>query len=214
MLYNYRALYVNFLVNVIGDTELLSCSQDGTIMKYSIVNSPFLVGNKQMRLDRIEAIVEGLNVPRKHLPLEAYRHPQALSLIVHPIKKDVYMISTEEGTLHRCSTYYPHQHIGVSQVHDGPCLNMEFSPWSTKIFLTCGADWCIRLWIEDIFEPVMKLSNGLGPVQFATWSPLHSTIIASTTKDAVEIWDIRRNILKPVSVHTFKSGLSPLTICK
>lgn len=125
------------------EEELLTASEDGLVMKYSIVTGPYLLGFRQIKLDRVEGSVEGLIVFRKDGLLEADRHPQALTLSIHPLKSDIFFVGTDEGCIHKCSTFYPHQYSGIMQVHRGSVSGMEFSPWSPKIFLTCGSDWYI-----------------------------------------------------------------------
>lgn len=88
---------------------------------------------------------------------------------------------------------------------------MEFSPFSPKIFLTYGTDWYIRIWIEGITQPIIELLSGFEPIQSAHWCPNNSTIIACTTKSKLNIWNIRKSILKPASTQVFES---PLTICR
>lgn len=184
--------------------HILTASQDGRIMKYTMASGPHLVGYRQLRLDRVEGVVEALSIEHKKTFIEADRHPQALCLQIHPLNPDVYFVGTDEGCVHVCSTNYPHQHTGVLQVHNGGGVyTIHFSPFSPKIFLTCGSDWFIRIWIEDIFEPILELSDGFGAIHNAFWSPIHSTIIASCTQDSVQIWDLRRKNLKPASVRTF-----------
>lgn len=191
----------------------MTCSQDGRIMKYSIGSGPHLIGYTQLRLTRVEGVVEALKIEHKKSFIEANRHPQALCLQLHPVNSDVFMVGTDEGCLSICSINYPHQHSGIIQVHNGGVYSIDFSPFSPKIFLTCGSDWVIRIWIEDIFEPVIELSDGFLYLHCALWSPIHSTIIASCTHNAVQIWDLRRKNLKPASVHRFNNE-KPLTIIR
>jgi len=61
--------------------------------------------------------------------------------VLDPVQSDIYYVLTDEGTLYKCSTNYPLQHLELRQVHDGPAACMEFSPWSPKMYLTCGSDW-------------------------------------------------------------------------
>lgn len=134
-------------------------------MKYTLASGPNLIGYRQLRLNRVEGIVEALSIEHNKTFIEADRHPQALCLQKHPVNPDVYFVGTDEGCVHVCSTNYPHQHTGVLQVHNGSVMSIEFSPFSSKIFLTCGSDWYIRIWIEDIFEPILELSDGFGALQ-------------------------------------------------
>lgn len=172
-------------------------------MKYTLGTGPYLVGYNQLRLTRVEGVVEALKIEHKKTFIEANRHPQALCLQLHPVNSDMFLVGTDEGCLSICSTNYPYQHLGVIQVHSAGVNSIDFSPFSPKIFLTCGSDWMIRIWIEDIFEPILELSDGFLYLQSAHFSPIHSTIIASLTQNAVQIWDLRRKNLKPASVHTF-----------
>ncbi|XP_058832485.1 dynein axonemal intermediate chain 4 [Topomyia yanbarensis] len=194
--------------------EILTASQDGTIMKYTLNIGQFLIGYRQLRLDRVEGETEGIKVDKKRDYLEADRHPQALSLKIHPIRKDIYFIGTDEGCVHKCSINYPYQHSGVMQMHSGGVFCIEYSPWSPKIFLTCGGDWCIRIWIEEITEPIITLTTGFGPIHAAYWSPVNSTIIVSVTKNSVQLWDLKRRMLKPASSTAFGDSTTSLTIVK
>lgn len=121
--------------------ELLTVSEDGLVMKYTMANGPYLIGFRQIKLDRVEGSVEGLQIPKRTDMLQANRNPQAIILQIHPLKSDTFFVGTDEGCLHKCSTFYPHQYSGIMQVHRGSVTAMEFSPWSPKIFLTCGSDW-------------------------------------------------------------------------
>lgn len=192
---------------------IITGSQDGRVMKYEIASGPYLVGYRQLRLDRVEGFVEALHVAeRKKSFIEADRHPQILCLQKHPLNHDIYIVGTDEGCIHICSINFPHQHIGIYQVHSSGVYCVDFSPFSPKIFLTAGSDWTIRIWIEDILEPIMELSDGFSAIHTAYWSPIHSTIIASCTQDSVQIWDLRRKNLKPASVKTFERAR--LTVIK
>uniref|UniRef100_A0A336L7K3 Dynein axonemal intermediate chain 4 n=1 Tax=Culicoides sonorensis TaxID=179676 RepID=A0A336L7K3_CULSO len=201
-------------VDTTDDKEvILAAMLDGTIMKYTMITGVHLLGQIQMTLDRVEGVVEGLAIAKKKTFLEADRHPQALCLKMHPSRKEAYFVGTDEGCLHRCSIYFSHQHTGVMQAHQGGIYAIEYSPWSPKIFLTCGADWKLRIWVENIFEPILELSHHQEPFQCAMWSPIHSTILATCTRNSVQLWDLRRKNMKPASEHSFDST-STLTIIK
>lgn len=188
-------------------------SEDGLIIKYTLTDYPFLLGFRQIKLDKVEGILEGISVTKSEKKfLQAYRPPQALTLQIHPIKPEMYYVGTNEGCIHKCSTYCPQQHFGIVQVHSDSVTSIEFSPVCSKTFLTSGSDGKIRIWIEDIYEPVIELKCGFEAIHSAVWCPTNSTIIVSNTRTTVQIWNIRLNISKPASVHTISQ--SPLTICQ
>lgn len=59
----------------------------------------------------------------------------------------------------------------------------------------------VRIWIEDIEEPIIELRSGFEPIKCASWCPANSTIIACTTASSLNIWDIKTNCLIPAAVH-------------
>ncbi|XP_022231869.2 dynein intermediate chain 4, axonemal [Drosophila obscura] len=187
----------------------LSLSQDGSVTRFRIIKSPFLLGFNQMTLERVEGHPEGIMVPiPPQLTCESNRHPQGLSLTTHPVHKDIYYVLTDEGCIHKCSINYQHQYLEVLKCHDGGVNVMEFCPWSPKLFLTCGNDWYVRVWIDGITRPLMELMDEMTPVHWANWSPTHSTIIVSVNRETANVWDIRRNILKPMARHEMDSSFN------
>lgn len=197
------------------EEELLTVAQDGLVMKYTISpNGPWLLGLQQNRLDRIVGDVEGLRVPNAmKLPIEANRHPQAFVLQVDPIKPDSFYVGTDEGCVHKCSTFYPQQYLGIMRVANGTVDMMEYSPWSPKIFMTCGSDWKVRVWVDDVFEPVLELGGVYEAVRWAAWSPVNSCILVSLTRSEVQLWNIRKNVIKPASQTMWRAGNVALTKC-
>lgn len=59
----------------------------------------------------------------------------------------------------------------------------------------------IRIWIEDIDEPIIELRSGFEPIKCASWCPTNSTIIACTTASSLNIWDLKTNCLLPAAIH-------------
>lgn len=80
----------------------------------------------------------------------------------------------------------------------------------------------IRVWVENIHEPIIELCDGFEQINCATWSPTCSTLIACTTSNKMRLWDLRTNCLTPVATHLFNdsiygidsSKVANLTICK
>ncbi|KAH8234939.1 hypothetical protein KR032_005871, partial [Drosophila birchii] len=187
----------------------LSLSQDGSVTRFRIIKSPFLLGFTQMVLERVEGHPEGILVhPHSRIRCESNRHPQGLSITTHPVDKDIYYVLTDEGCIHKCSINYQHQYLEVLRCHDGGVTVMEFSPWSPKLFLTCGNDWFVRVWIDGITRPLLELQDDMTPVHWAKWSPTHSTIIVSVNRETASMWDFRRNLLRPMSKHKMDSSFN------
>ncbi|XP_013103864.2 dynein axonemal intermediate chain 4-like, partial [Stomoxys calcitrans] len=191
----------------------LSLSQDGTVTRFHIIRGPHLLGFTQMVLDRIEGKSEGLAVSVNNaLSAEANARPHCMSLTKHPLHADIYYILTDEGCIHKCATSNQMNCLEVLKTHKASVNCMDFSPWSPKLFLTCGNDWYIRIWLEGIFKPVLTLHNMYGPYQWAGWSRTHSTIIVALNRKQCEIWDLRRSSLKPMAIHTLQSSYNTMAL--
>lgn len=203
-------------LHLADDQLLLATSLDGYVTKYTLRNSPHIIGAQLMHVQRIEGTIEGLPADLTTLPkLQANRHAQLLTLQLDPMQRQMYYIGTDEGCLRKCSIYYPNQNQHLFQVHKYAVTSIEFSPWSPHIFLTSASDWYIRIWIDGILEPIVELTSGLDPVQSAHWSPDNSTIIAATKRTKLEIWDLTSNLLAPISTHdVVESSNATLTLCE
>ena len=115
------------------------------------------------------------------------RHPGVLILRIHPENRKNYVVGTEEGCVLQCSTAQPNLHFNSFFAHNGPCYSIEYSPFCSKLLLTCGADWRIRIWAEGLENPLMEFGTGMTTVSAATWSPKNSTVFASATFNEVHI---------------------------
>ncbi|CAL7947636.1 unnamed protein product [Xylocopa violacea] len=180
--------------------QIYTCNQDGYVFCYRYVED--FTSSIIMRIFRIEGTLAGVDrtVQCNLYDIFINRSPGALVLRNHPTLSTIYYIGSDEGCLYKCSTNYLYQHIDSFLAHDGPIYSMMFSPFCSKIFLTCGADWCIRIWVEGLTEPLITLSTVMACVRYAAWSPIHSTIIVSIVNNEICIWDIRRKTHKPASV--------------
>ncbi|KAI9589274.1 hypothetical protein GQX74_007443 [Glossina fuscipes] len=145
---------------------LLALSQDGSVTKFNIINSPYLAGFKQTVLECVEGTPEGLNFTvTPELERQTIRRPQGLSLTKHPLQQDIFYILTDEGCLHKCSTNYQNQYLELLKTHDGA---------------------------------------------WANWSRTHSTVLLGINRKQVEIWDIRRSVLKPMSATFLENSFNTL----
>ncbi|KAF5298180.1 hypothetical protein FQA39_LY02604 [Lamprigera yunnana] len=185
------------------DTEqIITSCQDGRISYYRNQDTIDLMYEQIMRISRPEGKVKGIETLRQcHIPgIPVNRYAAALVICQHPVDGNIYLVGTNEGTIHRCSRNYHHQHLDLFLAHYGPLYEIKFSPFCNKIFLTCGEDWCIRIWADGITEPLFELIKEMQSIQSVDWSPTHPTIIAHVSGCNIYIWDIQRKIYHPQSI--------------
>lgn len=166
---------------------LLSCDKHGRVFRYKKTN--FFLSKKIMSMGRPYGTIQGVEQSKKCYARKTLlnRHPSAEVMVAHPSDPLIYLVGTAEGFVYICSINHRHEHLDVFVAHDGPIYNIQFNPFCDKIFLTCGADYSIRIWAEGIFEPLVTLESGMSAIQHALWDPLHSTIIVSITGIYVEV---------------------------
>ncbi|XP_017781911.1 PREDICTED: WD repeat-containing protein 78-like [Nicrophorus vespilloides] len=178
-----------------GQEFLAATCQDGKIFKFCInLQNVFMLHSHMMKITIAEGKLKGIETLRKCttkiIPLA--RHSPALIYSPHPVDPNIYYIGTGEGVVHTCSKNYFHQHLDLFLAHDGPMYNIVHSPFCNKLFLTCGDDWAIRLWADTISEPLFEIKKKMAGVQGVSWSPSHSTIIASISGSEIFVWDLQR----------------------
>ncbi|XP_066596829.1 dynein axonemal intermediate chain 4-like isoform X1 [Prorops nasuta] len=184
--------------------QLYTSNQNGGV--YHFRGGEDFLATEIMRIKRVEGKIPGINriEPCKRQDVPICVNPGAVLLCKHP-KSNFYFVASDEGCIHRCSTNYLHHHIDSFLAHDGLLYSMEFSPFCPKIFLTCGADWCTRIWADGLTEPLINLSTVMACVRCATWSPTDPAIIATIANNEISIWDLRRKVYEPVSVTKSQS---------
>ena len=122
-----------------------------------------------------------------------------------------YLAGTEDGHIHKCSCSYSEQHLESFFGHSGPVYKLRWSPFAPNIFLSCSADWTIKLWDQESPNAVFTFSSTTDYVADIAWSPNNSTVFASVTGDGrIDVWDISINTLDPLT--SFATGLRLSTV--
>ncbi|KAG8311553.1 WD repeat-containing protein 78 [Homalodisca vitripennis] len=178
---------------------LMTCTKSGKLYNYR--KTKFMMSKQMMSMGRPHGRIQGVHQMRRCFATKtpSCRNPSAEVIVLHPADPMLYLVGTSEGCVYLCSVNHRHDHVEVFLAHDGPIYNIQFNPFCSKVFLTCGADWCIRIWAEGIYDPLVTLESGMISVQSALWSPLHSTVVVSITGAYVEMWDLRRKTVAPKS---------------
>ncbi len=84
-----------------------------------------------------------------------------------------YLACTEEGYIHKCSCSYNEQFLETYTGHNarlmavkmynmvltsiyiqGPVYRVTWSPFVPTLFLSCSADWSVKLWSQDSTTPL------------------------------------------------------------
>ncbi|KAJ8722440.1 hypothetical protein PYW07_003620 [Mythimna separata] len=160
------------------DEYVIATCQDGRIRRLQSTKTHEFISSPLMRVSTVEGKLKGLEIAKSCLKVDVpiTRYPAVLCMIWHPNIEHIYLVGTDEGCVHRCSTHYLNQHMDVFRAHAGPVTDMCVSPFMDYLIATCGADHAIRLWIEGMDGVIMTLVCS-GAVNGISFCPINSTIL-------------------------------------
>jgi WD40 repeat protein len=120
--------------------------------------------------------------------------------------------------VHKCSCSYNEQTMHDYVGHEGPVYAIRWSPFVPGVFVTCSADWTLRIWREDQEEAVRVVTTGSHTIADCAWSPRASTMLVTVDDTGLSVWDFAVEELDPVVIVPCPNGakgtvvtLSPAT---
>ncbi|VDI73906.1 Hypothetical predicted protein [Mytilus galloprovincialis] len=99
-----------------------------------------------------------------------------------------------------------------NKLNPGPVYRVKWSPDDPDVFLSCSADWSVRLWHQERFSPVLTFLSSTKPVYDVAWSPKSATVFACVTENSVEVWDLNMSTLDPLIKSNPTSGAKQTTV--
>eukprot|EP00762_Andalucia_godoyi_P000489 ANDGO_03107.mRNA.1 ciliary len=183
-----------------SDGLFVSVSSDGRVAQWATKKG--LECQDLMRLKRISG---GAAAQRKGaIKSDAFisRHAGGLSLSFLPTDSNIYLASTEDGDIFKCSCSYSEQYLEHFSSHAAPAFRARFNPKNPSYFASVSGDWTIGIWHTDHpSAPIISTTNNEkdGFVDVA-WHPILECVLATVTqKGRVDIWNLATSIIDPVS---------------
>lgn len=96
----------------------------------------------------------------------------------NPFAPHLFLVGTEEGRIHKCSKAYTGQYLQTYEGHSMAVYAVKWSPFHERVFLSCSADWTVKLWDHLCPRAVaaFDLETSVGDV---AWAPYSSTVFAA-----------------------------------
>ncbi|KAL4609485.1 dynein intermediate chain 1, axonemal-like [Arapaima gigas] len=188
--------------NMDNNHNFFSVSSDGCVVSWTLVKNE-LVFTDVVSMGR--AITEGLDGPQ--LPNPAC----GTSFDFHKQIDFMFLVGTEEGKIYKCSKNYSSQFL---ETYDGHHMAVDAVRWNhfhTKVFISCSADWTIKIWDHTIRTPMFTfdLNSAVGDV---AWSPYSSTVFAAVTADGkVHVFDLNINKYEAICQQSVVAKKTKLT---
>lgn len=104
-----------------------------------------------------------------------------------------FVVGTEEGHIQLCSVMHRGHYIQSYEGHTMGVYTVSWNPYHEKIFASCSADWTIKIWHYQMFNPliIFDMQNAVGDL---AWSPWCSTIFAAVTVSGdMKFFDLNLN---------------------
>ncbi|VUZ41390.1 unnamed protein product [Hymenolepis diminuta] len=184
-----------------GNTEsLISLSMDGRVTEWFTLKG--FDSTDLMILKRPKLQVSGNASKKKSAEALIVRHAVGTTLCFNNVDKNLYLVGIENGQIHKCSCSYSEQYLYTYNGHTSSVYSLKYSPFIPEVFLSCSADWTVRLWHEERLESYHTMATHSSAVNDVAWSHNHGAVFACTNEGNVELWDLERSLLDPVHVES------------
>lgn len=110
-----------------------------------------------------------------------------------PHLPNLFLVGTEEGYIHLCSTSYSGQYQKTYKDHYLAVYSVKWNTFHKNVFLSCSADWTVKMWLLDLHRPIISYDLGhmVGDI---AWAPYSSTVFAAVTNDSkLYVYDLDQN---------------------
>ena len=170
-----------------GNVSFLSLASDGIMMQWTLTSN-------ELQVEKIMAfkmLADDNDMDQTEIVGQA-----GTSCFAFSHNSDtLFVVGTEEGDIYKCSTAYSTEYLMSYSGHDMNVYMVQYNFFHPNCFLSCSADWTVKLWDHNKPEPVMSwdLNNAVCDV---AWAPFSSTVFAAVTADAkVHVFDLNENKL-------------------
>lgn len=181
-----------FWTNSKVDLSFYSISTDGRITSW-------VLGKKQLISKDVMRLNTGVCTSD---PESTILHELGGMSFDYSAHHDKAVVGTQEGNLMLCTMTHNGQCVERYEGHCMAIYTTRWSPFHPDIFITCSADWTVRLWMKGSTSPLMVFDLG-DTVGDVAWSPYSSTVFAAVTAGGkVYVYDLMRNKTEPLCAQT------------
>ena len=178
-----------------GNMNFFSVSSDGRVVSWTIIKSELLF-TEIVTLAIEQTVGEG--------PDSAVVATLGCGTCFDFNKQQdhIFLVCTEEGKVHKCSKAYINQFLDTYDAHHMAVYSVAWNTFHPKIYLTCSADWTVKIWDHNCKDPLFTYDLG-SAVGDAAWAPYSSTVFAAVTADGkVFVFDLNINKYEPICEQT------------
>ncbi|CAF4140610.1 unnamed protein product [Adineta steineri] len=175
-----------------GNLNFYSISSDGRVVCWTLVKSDLMYADiVQLKLEK------PATEPNETLPLATLGCGTCFDF--NKQQDYLFIVGTEEGKIHKCSKSYNNQFLDTFDAHHMAIYAVRWNTFHPKIFLSCSADWTVKVWDINYKVPLFTYDLGSAVGDIA-WAPYSSTVFAACTADGkVFVFDLNVNKYEPLT---------------
>ncbi|XP_035553021.1 dynein axonemal intermediate chain 1 isoform X6 [Canis lupus baileyi] len=169
-----------------NNLNFFSVSSDGRIVSWTLLKSE-LVHTDVIKLKAEGSTTDGLD------GLQLHTMGCGTAFDFHKEIDYMFLVGTEEGKIYKCSKSYSSKFLDTYDAHNMAVDAVSWSPYHTKVFMSCSSDWTVKIWDHTIKTPmfIYDLNSAVGDV---AWAPYSSTVFAAvTTNGKTHVFDLSIN---------------------
>jgi len=177
-----------------GNMNFFSVSSDGRVVSWTIIKSELLF---------TEIVTLSIDSPSEGNDGSVVSALGCGTCFDFNKQQDhIFLVCTEEGKIHKCSKAYINQFLDTHDAHHMAVYSVQWNMFHPKIYLTCSADWTVKIWDHNCKDPLFTYDLG-SAVGDAAWAPYSSTVFAAVTADGkVFVFDLNINKYEPICEQT------------
>jgi dynein intermediate chain 1 len=167
-----------------------SISSDGRVTNWTLMKNK-LEAEEVIKLRLVIDENKGLVENKKEAFL--YGLAGGMCFDFNLFQEHLFLVGTEEGKIHLCSKAYSGQYLETYEGHYLAVYAVKWNKYHPRVFLSCSADWTIKMWDMQISRPIMTFDLGcaVGDVE---WAPYSSTVFAAVTSAGMlYVWDLHED---------------------
>ncbi|KAF4641345.1 WD domain, G-beta repeat-containing protein [Toxoplasma gondii] len=168
--------------------QLLSIGGDGKVYQWTmkkVMEKTTIMSMKRVVNPRTKVTWNTNGVDPKNDAV-VFMYASGLCIDISGQDASTYIIGTDEGLVHRCSTSYNEQYLDTYVGHTGPINRVSYNPFDSEVFSSCSDDGTIRLWnVKHPETAVATLppSTHYSAVTDFSWFALNCPVLAVGDKD-------------------------------
>lgn len=176
-----------------------SISSDGRVTKWALMKNK-LEPEEMIKLKLVLDPEKELSDAKKDSFL--YGLAGGMCFDFNPFNDNQFLVGTEEGKIHLCSKAYSGQYLETYEGHFLAVYAVKWNKYHERVFLSCSADWKIKMWDSSITRPILSYDLGYA-VGDISWAPYSSTVFAAVIYTGqLYVYDLNQEKHKYMCEHT------------